>query len=475
MIVKISSGGKSFAGLSTYLTHDPEAQTDERVAWTHTHNLANDHVPSAVDEMYWTARNAELLKQEAGVRAGGRTTESPVKHVSLNWAPADDPSREHMIEASEGFLRHMRWNEHQAILIAHEDKAYKHVHIMLNAVHPETGKCLNDSFEQRRAQAWALDYEREQGRIHCAQRLLNVEEREKSPPRNIWMEFQRNQQEFERAEELLRENPEIPEYSPQNRKKEEWKILKEIQKDERIQFFVDGKIQFLELRSSIYREVREEFRERWSDYYLARKNGTDADREILANVKSQLIADQKAALEPRREAACAELRKTRDVEYRELLDGQRALRAEFGWRLETGLDNSDFFRDLTEKGVFQQEAARAFREASAEVTRNSQAEQPQSPLRAEVEDTQDPSARSPRIGDVADIGRHHVASAAGAFLGSLFSDLTNLGSAPPKPISAEERADAFREAAENSLKQHQQHERDEDDARWRERQRAFGE
>ena len=52
MIVKISGVGKSFKGLSTYLTHDPNAKTDERVAWTRTLNLANDHVPSAVDEMY---------------------------------------------------------------------------------------------------------------------------------------------------------------------------------------------------------------------------------------------------------------------------------------------------------------------------------------------------------------------------------------------------------------------------------------
>ena len=76
MIVVIHNGGKSFSGAVTYLTHDPKAATTERVNWTHTLNLANDHVPSAVDEMLWTARNAELLKHEAGVRAGGRATEN---------------------------------------------------------------------------------------------------------------------------------------------------------------------------------------------------------------------------------------------------------------------------------------------------------------------------------------------------------------------------------------------------------------
>src|SRR3984957_5289002 len=121
MIVKILSSGKSFSGLSTYLTHDPEAETKERVAWTHTLNLANDHVPSAVDEMLWTARNAELLKQEAGIRAGGRATETPVKHLSLNWAPDERPTQQHMIGTTEDFLRHMHWDEHQAVLIAHTD------------------------------------------------------------------------------------------------------------------------------------------------------------------------------------------------------------------------------------------------------------------------------------------------------------------------------------------------------------------
>src|ERR1700690_529868 len=109
MIVRILSSGSSFQGLSAYLTHDAEAETKERVSWTHTHNLANDHVPSAVDEMLWTARNAELLKQEAGIRAGGRATENQVKHLSLNWAPEETPSREHMMETAQDFLRHMNW------------------------------------------------------------------------------------------------------------------------------------------------------------------------------------------------------------------------------------------------------------------------------------------------------------------------------------------------------------------------------
>ncbi len=470
MIVKISPSGTSFKGLSTYLTHDPKANTQDRVAWTHTHNLANDHVPSAVDEMVWTARNANLLKQEAGVRAGGRASDEPVKDVSLNWSPEDKPTPEHMIQKSEDFLRHMGWQEHQVVMVAHNDKPHAHVHLMINAVHPETGLHLDDSFERRRAQAWALEYEREQGNIYCEQRLKNPEDREKNMPRNIWMAFQHNEKDFTRAEKILSENaPEIPE----NPKNAEWKMLKDIQRAERIEFFAEGKSEFSNLRSSIYREVREEFRERWADYYRAAKNGTEDDREILANVKAQLIAEQKGVLEPRRDEAFQELRKSRDERYREILDHQRDDRGELRWHQENGLDTASFFNNLAGRKENRAEIAAGFHEAAHEVTSRPANAPPY--VREEAVAAWDDDAFEYDRPDVSSTIGNRVGVSAGSFLGALFSDLTNLGSARPEPVSAEEKADVFREAAENTVKQHQHQEKEEDDARWRERQRAYGE
>ena len=48
---------------------------------------------------------------------------------------------------------------------------------------PKPGCGSMTDFERRRAQAWALEYERENGRIYCEQRLQNVEEREDAPTR----------------------------------------------------------------------------------------------------------------------------------------------------------------------------------------------------------------------------------------------------------------------------------------------------
>jgi relaxase-like protein len=459
MIVKISSGGKSFAGLSTYLTHDPNSATDERVAWTHTHNLANDHVPSAVDEMYQTARNAELLKQEAGIRAGGRATESPVKHVSLNWSPEDNPTREHMIETTERFLRHMKWQEHQAILVAHDDKTYKHVHVMLNVVHPETGLQLNDDFEQRRAQAWALAYEREQGRIYCEQRLNNVEDREKSMPRNIWMQFQKNEKEFQRDEQLLNNNQEFHVNAPENIRNSEWKILKEFQRDERKEFFAQGKIEFSNLRSSIYREVREEFRERWADYYRAEKNGTEADRRILSDVKNQLIADQKATLEPRRDAACLELRQSRDQRYRDLLDHQAETRAELRWRQDAGLDNAPFLNELATSRDTANELASGFHDAAHEVTTSERESQPDARETTFAGEGDNARIHSGRNVDINIGGK--VGGFAGSLLDALFRDLTLEGNSnDPLPRS---KSEVLQAAADETQRRQQYDLEDRDD------------
>jgi hypothetical protein len=475
MIVKILSRGKSFKGLATYLTHDPEAKTAERVSWTHTLKLANDHVPSAVDEMLWTARNAELLKQEAGIRTGGRATENSVKHLSLNWALDETPTREHMIETAEDFLRHMKWEEHQALLVAHEDK-HPHVHVMLNVVHPENGLRLNDDFERRHAQAWALEYERENGRIYCEQRLQNVEEREDAPTRPAWMAFKENQRKFENEEKALREqDADFSENAenPRNKNSAEWKRLKEMQRAERQEYFADGKAAFSELRLSIYRETREEFRERWADYYAAQKNG--ADSETLAKMKAELVAEQKTTLEARRDEACQELRESRNGHYRVLLDDQREARLGLRWRQEAGLDSAHFLQQVGERNAGL-DGTPTFREVAAETTARQED-------RAWNEDAYAFSG-TPRdnhcgIKSGEDISVN-VAGGVGmgllSFLGGIADGLVGATPEPKprQPAPEPPRRNLF-EAAFEETRQRQQQEREEADNEWYRKQRSHGE
>jgi hypothetical protein len=328
MVPKLFPAGKSFKTLGAYLLHDPhKAQSTERIRWTHTLNLAFDDPASAIDEMLWTARGASALKQQAQVRSGGRSLENPVKHFSLNWHPSETPSREQMIEATESFLKHMRWNDHQALLVCHDDK-HPHVHVMLNAVHPETGRAIETSFEKRRAQEWAIAYEREHGRILCEERLKPKEEREASPTRAAWEKMKKAEREHDRAEyaRIRKDFDYFARNDSDKGDRSEWAALKQQQRDERLSFFMEGKQAYRDVRNAVFREVREQFRDRWRQFYQDKPDGVGARQ--LADTKADILALQGAALEGRRTEACAELREQRDQSYTELLARQKAQRAE---------------------------------------------------------------------------------------------------------------------------------------------------
>ncbi len=473
MIVLIHKAGKSFKGLATYLTHDPKAKSDERVGWTHTLNLAHDHVGSAVGEMMWTSRSAELLKQEAGVRAGGRATENTAKHVSLNWSPEEAPTPEHMIETTESFLRHMGWHEHQALVVSHEDKPHPHVHVMLNTIHPETGLRLDDNFERRRAQAWALNYERENGRVFCEQRLKNADEREAAPTRPAWMAFQEKQAEFERDEKANRDQtPNIsePSENPKITNSDAWKKLKEIQRLERLTFFAEGKLQFSELRRSVYQEVREEYRERWAELYTAQKNTKDA--ATTAALKKELIAEQKEVLEAARDQACTELRENRNALYQELLDDQRDIRQQLRWRQEKELDNAIFLRAIAERDAGKDRPIPSFRDAAEETLNRPVTER--GALRLSVAHTNERSG----LKSGADVGAG-IATGLGFGLLSIFGGIADgvTGSTPalqPRRGEQEPRDDPFDAVIEQARKQHQR-EAEEASDEYRRRQRSDGE
>ena len=159
--------GKSFKGVAAYIIHDPDrAKTSERVLFTQTRNLRTDDPEKAAKVMAYTAAHASFLKQAAGVKAGGRKSQNPVYHLSLSWVPGEQPSQAEMIEAGEKALEFLGFGEHEALFAAHGDKGHKHLHIVVNRIHPETGKTLNPNDDYSRLQEWAHFYDKARGMEH---------------------------------------------------------------------------------------------------------------------------------------------------------------------------------------------------------------------------------------------------------------------------------------------------------------------
>jgi hypothetical protein len=64
----------------------------------------------------------------------------PVYHLALSCDPRDLVDRAAMERIADRVLRELKLEEHQAVIVAHGDRQHPHVHILVNRVHPETGK-----------------------------------------------------------------------------------------------------------------------------------------------------------------------------------------------------------------------------------------------------------------------------------------------------------------------------------------------
>lgn len=181
MVPKIVAKGRSFKGAAAYLLHDKgQAQTDERVEWVETRNLATQDPELAWRIMAATALDQDRLKDAAGVRKSGRKSNQAALHMVLSWHPDEREglTRDEMRKAAIGALRAIGADDRQVMLIAHNDEAHAHLHVLCNRVSSEDGRMLSSSKDRLKLSKWAQNYEMERGQVYCENRVVNNERRD---------------------------------------------------------------------------------------------------------------------------------------------------------------------------------------------------------------------------------------------------------------------------------------------------------
>lgn len=126
-MIAVSSSGKSFRALAAYLANGRSGQQQDRVAWIASRNLPTDNPELAAAFMRATATQSDRVVK-------------PVYHVALSFDPHDPVDRAAMERVADRLLDRLGLAEHQAIIVAHRDRAHAHLHLLVNRVHPETGK-----------------------------------------------------------------------------------------------------------------------------------------------------------------------------------------------------------------------------------------------------------------------------------------------------------------------------------------------
>jgi hypothetical protein len=134
MIAKVSkrtrTGRSSFRRLAQYMTTERDPETG--IASLRGDVLVSNNLLDLDTAPYVMQATAEK----------NRRCDDPVCHYELCWPPGEMPTREQWSVCALYTLRKLGYQDHQYMVVAHDDRAHFHIHIMVNKVHPETYRAL---------------------------------------------------------------------------------------------------------------------------------------------------------------------------------------------------------------------------------------------------------------------------------------------------------------------------------------------
>jgi hypothetical protein len=131
MIAKVQptrQHASSFRRLCKYLTTERDADTDKPL-------LRGDVVLSNN-----LAGLDTVAIQMEGIAFLNPRCKDALCHYELAWPPGESPTQPQWTDCALHTLRELGYQDHQYMVVAHDDKKHFHIHIMVNKVHPETFK-----------------------------------------------------------------------------------------------------------------------------------------------------------------------------------------------------------------------------------------------------------------------------------------------------------------------------------------------
>jgi hypothetical protein len=138
MLAKITPASADFFALGRYLVNGKGGTpSPDRVQWVLAHNLGTDDVELAAKLMQATASSSPRCKK-------------PVYHLMVAWHERERPSAEVQQAIALKTLQLAGLGEYQALVMGHGDTPHRHFHVMLNRVHPDTGKAWKTTDDYRK-------------------------------------------------------------------------------------------------------------------------------------------------------------------------------------------------------------------------------------------------------------------------------------------------------------------------------------
>jgi hypothetical protein len=109
----------------------------EKVAWSRVSNCGTDHVPLAMLQI----RNTQACNS----RAANKTL-----HLVISFPEGERPNERQLHQIEDRMVASLGMEAHQRLSALHVNTRHAHLHVAINRVHPETYRCADPSFGQRR-------------------------------------------------------------------------------------------------------------------------------------------------------------------------------------------------------------------------------------------------------------------------------------------------------------------------------------
>lgn len=142
MLANVTPPTNDFLAIARYLIYGKPGSTPhpDRVQWILTRHLATDDPELAATYMAATARLSKRARNAA-------------YHAIISWHHSERPSPKIMQEIAAATLELAGLGDHEALVIGHGDKPHPHLHMLVNRVHPVTGRAWDTSHDYRRFDA----------------------------------------------------------------------------------------------------------------------------------------------------------------------------------------------------------------------------------------------------------------------------------------------------------------------------------
>lgn len=164
MLAKVAPSTNDFHALARYLAHGKPGTpaNPKRVAWVMSQNLPTDDPELAAHYMDATAQLSARSKHAA-------------YHLMIAWHARERPTPEAMQSIATDTLKLAGLSEHQALIMGHSDKPHPHLHILLNRVHPDTGRAWKTSHDFARFDRIMKELAEAYGFDHAPAHIFNPE------------------------------------------------------------------------------------------------------------------------------------------------------------------------------------------------------------------------------------------------------------------------------------------------------------